>query len=817
MNYDDWTLDRLVAPADMALEHELAKNPHDLASWQAYYRLVEAAETSPESVQKKLFVLERAVQAVPRSAEMWLLYTDVAESLVEHASYYHHRSDFGVVNSVYERALLLLADNHQLWQRYLRFLTSRQQCEVTFIRRRFNRALLCLKGSVAAIWQLYLAFGEAVGGLTACHVWSKYLQYLGGVEHADGGHIVLVLAQYVQNDQYLNAIALYRAVLASSRDLPVSRLQLLNEYLEVLVDLSKTSPSASLTNHFELAVKDAIALYPDQLGPLYLQLTQFMTEQGHHAKSRHYYNQAILHCDSVRDFVMIFDAWTQFEESRLTELSEAVENNNTDEAAILDALASLDFRMNYLDNLISNRPFLLNDMMIRKDPNNLDHWFQRIDLHKDNLDKVLPTYAQALTQINPLKAHSGTSNTLPKLWINYARVYSSRDDWKTANLIFSKSVTSTFRSVDELVDLYIEWTESNLSAPFKDADTKALYIVQQVLFENKSKDELHASVSKNLRLWSFYIDLLQSFIEDDEKQAENIDRVCDAYTKMIDIKIASPKTILSFASFLQLVNYNERSLAVYESGLRLFTDSELRFEIWNVYLSKAISFGLDIERTRDLFDTCLFENNGCPASLAKPFILLYSNFERDHGFVLKSLKVIKQGIKKLSDGWELAISKEQRSKILNDKFDLYTILFISVEDIETKRGLYEEAVEDSQLSLDQLIRLSDEFIDFEVQQKQISRARGLFKFICKLCNPKNNSLIRISQIWAKWETFEVDHGDEITYKEMLRFKRTVVDEFEKVSKFNEQLNPMGFVKGETVGGAKDEEEVRNPEEIDMDM
>ena len=91
--------------------------------------------------------------------------------------------------------------------------------------------------------------------------------------------------------------------------------------------------------------------------------------------------------------------------------------------------------------------------------------------------------------------------------------------------------------------------------------------------------------------------------------------------------------------------------------------------------------------------------------------------------------------------------------------------------------------------------------------------------MCQLSNPQSPL---IEPIWHNWETFELNHGNEATFKDMLRFKRKIVTEFEKDIILKNSLNPMGFVKSSqgpkvssiAISAPKEE---NNPDSIDLDM
>jgi len=54
---------------------------------------------------------------------------------------------------------------------------------------------------------------------------------------------------------------------------------------------------------------------------------------------------------------------------------------------------------------------------------------------------------------------------------------------------------------------------------------------------------------------------------------------------------------------------------------------------------------------------------------------------------------------------------------------------------------------------------------------EIDRARGIYMHLSQFCNPrlKENE----ERFWKIWEKFEVYHGNEDTYREYMKAKRTV--------------------------------------------
>lgn len=843
----DWNIDELISGEDIQYEQDIAHDPNNLTNWLRYYRFKSSSASC--TFRSKVLILERAIRQLPRSYKLWMIYIDLVLLTVKSASYYKYKSQLLHVNQLFDRSLQLLNKAPVIWVKYLQFLLEKQLCEITFIRRKFNECLYNLPITQHhLIWPLYVRFADEVGGLTGVKIYMKYLEFstpesLQGLDNDKKDDLGItvddVISKLVEFGDVREASKLFQYILQNSDKyigLPKSPLQLWMDYIDLLIK-SVTSAKRETINInefdylFEKLIREALIKFPDQIAKFHLKLTFYFIGRKNLFKVRYYFEEGLKNCVTVKDFTMIFDAYTEFEESVLTKLSDNLESSETD----AELNSELDLRMNVFEKLINDRPFLLNNMLLRQDINNLDEWFKKIELYKEanNINMMLDTYASALRTINPLKAHSLSNNgnfTLPNLWINYANVYSSQNDLKTANLIFSKSVKSQFQSPDELAILYIEWCDLLI----KHNDEKgAIDIINQICIPerkdvdyNDSSIDIHLRIHKSIKLWSFYLDLLESRIESNNQKYE-IEEVIDAYNSTITLKIATPLTIINFANFLEEWQYFERSFSIYEMGLKLFNDSKIKFEIWNIYLSKIIKHNIKIERIRDLFEHCLNgsateSDSGCPANLSKPVILLYSDYEEKNGSTMKSIKILRQGLEKLKDGYNNeTYTKTERDSILTDKFEIYQSLISKVRKLNDQnetRKAYEESLNDDQLTLPNICELTTEFITFEANLKEYNRVRSLFRFVCQLSSPESPIL---DKIWNNWESFELTNGNESTFKEMLRFRRKIISEYENDEILKRSLNPMGFVKsseGPKVSSiSATTHDDNNPDSIELDM
>lgn len=816
-----WSIHEFVRPEDQPFEVKILKNPDSVDSWLKYYRSKRDA-----SFKNKIFVLERAVRQFPQNDEFWSLYLETCQKELASSK---PEVTTAQINRVFQRLLLHFQNDVSWWLKYLVYLLKTQPFKISLIRRSFNECLFRIPVEKhISIWPTYLEFAEIAGGATGANIYRKLLFFATPEELAKGEDfsslpslesVVFKLVEYGDTKTSLEVFKQISNQATLSSALSTSPFHFFLQYLDLLLQFAVVSETDKL---IEDLVKSTLPKYPDEAGKIYCKVAQYYIKRKDNDKARSYFDQGLRECVATEDFALIYDSYTSFEEEFLLNLAE-------DDPEV-------DNYLEKYEKLLDQRSLLLNDMFLRQDENNIDNWFGRVSIFKEKNDtnSVLTTYARALTQINPLKAYSllkSSENNLPKLWSDYAQVYSSHKDYDTADFIFAKAVKTKFKSPDDLATIYIEWSKLWLEKDFE----KSVAILRAALesdIEHPDTVDYHDSsipiterLVKSIKLWSYYLDLLESSIdyEDPEGSKKAINDVENGYHRVIELKIATPLTIVNFASFYEDLKFYERSYTVYEMGLKAFKDTRVRYEIWNVYLSKLYKRQVSKEHTRELFEKAIYgtanlNDDSCPADLCKPLILLYSQFEHENGMDLKSVKVLKDGIQILSKALEtkeLTDKKVLASDLLEDKVALYNIILVRVESIGDKsltRETYEQCLQDKHLKLSHIVTFTLRFINYESSLGETTRTRALFRYVCNLGHPELPTLVRA---WDEWEQFELKNGNETTFKDMLQFRRTVKESSEAEEQLKAGINPMGFVKENKKRPR--EEETNNPDTIEIDM
>ncbi len=554
--------------------------------------------------------------------------------------------------------------------------------------------------------------------------------------------------------------------------------ELWSEMVDLLVDHAIDIETSHETGiDVERIIRSGIDRFSDQRGKLWAGLATYWVRRGSFERARDVFEEAITTVMTVRDFTMVFDSYVEFEESIIGALMELAstraEKGVVDESADFD----LDIRMMRFEHLMDRRPFLLNDVMLRQNPNSVAEWEKRVGLWGDNKQEVVNTYTDAIAAIQPKKA----VGVFHQLWANYAKFYERGGDLRDARVIMEKAVKVPFRSVAELADMWIEWAEMELRN--ENFDEAVRIMAKAVQAPKRSTvdyfDETlspQQRVHKSWKLWSFYVDLVES--------VSSLDETKKVYERIFELRIATPQTVVNYANLLEEHKYYEDSFKIFERGLDLFS-YPVAFELWNLYLTKAVDRKISIERLRDLFEQAV---EGCPPKFAKIIYLMYGNLEEERGLARHAMRIYERATR--------AVSDEDRA----DMFNFYITKSASNFGMPSTRPIYERAI--ATLPDNEARDMCLKFADMEKRLGEIDRARAIYGHASQFCDPRTSP-----DFWTKWHAFEVQHGNEDTFKEMLRVKRSVQAQYNTDVSFIAshavarsqqllQLQPSGEIDGE---------------------
>ena len=528
-----------------------------------------------------------------------------------------------------------------------------------------------------------------------------------------------------------------------------------------LCDMLTVHASEVETINVEAVVRGGIQAFSDEVGKLWTSLADFYIRRGMFDKACDIYEEAIASVITVRDFSLIFDAYTKFEESMLSaklqdETSECTETSEmkcsrvSNHFLLADTGEDLEQRLARLDFLIGRRPELLSSVLLRQNPHNIIEWQKRISVFEGSPRRQIFTFTEALKTVDPSEA----LGKYHMLWIDFARFYEGHGDFTNARIVFEKAVNAPYFKVDDLATVWCEWSEFEIR---QNNFSGALVLLQRATTKppqriganpdvpNHTSMFVHDRVYKSLKLWTLYCDL--------EESIGTFDSAKTCYNRIIDLHIATPQTVLNFAAFLQENDYMEDSFQVYERGVSLFKFPHSR-EIWQAYLIQFVrQFGANkLERCRDLFEQCCA---AAPPEDAKPFFMEYARMEEKFGAARRAMDIYKRACCKVP---------------IDQKLELYgTYISRAMHFFGTQmvRYIYDFAI-DQALPGAVIKILCMQYAHFEQKLGETDRARALYMYASQFANPQEDAML-----WDEWNAFEVQNGNEDTFREMLRVKRSV--------------------------------------------
>ena len=136
--------------------------------------------------------------------------------------------------------------------------------------------------------------------------------------------------------------------------------------------------------------KDGLEVYKDQAGRLWSGIATYWIKRGEFDRANSTFEAGIASVLTVRDFTQIFDAYVQFTESLLSAMMESLEepDEDEDEDDAKTTERELDAKMEEFAALMDRRPFLLNDVLLRRNPNDVQEWEKRVALWGENDERV---------------------------------------------------------------------------------------------------------------------------------------------------------------------------------------------------------------------------------------------------------------------------------------------------------------------------------------------------------------------------------------------------------------------------------------------
>ncbi|CAM8921514.1 unnamed protein product [Rhodiola kirilowii] len=751
---------------DVLYEEELLRNPFSLKLW---WRYLIARADSP--FKKRAMIYERALKALPGSYKLWHAYLRERLEVVRNLPVTH--SQYDSLNNKFERALVTMHKIPGIWILYLQSLTKQKL--VTRTRRTFDRALCALPVTQHdRIWEHYLVFVSQRGIPieTSLRIYRRYLK-------CDPSHIEEFIEFLVNSGLWQEAADRLAGVLNDGSFISIKGKNKHRLWLELCDLLTKHATEVSGLN-VDAIIRGGIKKFTDEVERLWTSLAHYYIRRNQTEKARDVFEEGMTTVVTVRDFSVIFYAYSQFEESMLAlkmenmDLDDEEDDDEEEESNFEEVdprfntegvamqinkkishifrpadTKDVDLRLATLEYLMDRRPELANSVLLRQNPHNVEQWHRRVKLFGGNPTKQILTYTEAVRTVDPMKA-VGKPHTL---WVAFAKLYEAHNDISNARVIFDKAVQVNYKAVDNLASVWCEWAEMEwrhknfngaLELMRRATAEPSVEVKRRVAADGS--EPVQIKLHKSLSLWTFYVDL-------EEESLGTLESTRAVYERILDLRIATPQIIINYAMLLEEHKYFEDAFRVYERGVKIFKYPHVK-DIWVTYLTKFVKrYGkTKLERARELFDHAV---SVTPADMVKPLYLQYAKLEEDYGLAKRAMMVYDRATKAVPNNEKLAM------------YEIYIARATEIFGVPHTRQIYQQAIEAGLPDKD-VKTMCLKFAELEKNLGEIDRARALYTYASQLADPRSDA-----DFWKKWQEFEVNHGNEDTFREMLRIQRSV--------------------------------------------
>ncbi|KII63012.1 Pre-mRNA-splicing factor SYF1 [Thelohanellus kitauei] len=727
----DRTYSYQIEEDDVPFEEEILRHSYNVPSWTRY---VDHKLSKKSSFNSIFMIYERALKHLPGSYKLWNAYLKLRRHCVREKCI----SDpaYEQTNEAHERALIFMSKMPRIWIEYCKFLMF--QRFVTRTRRVFDTVLQTLPITQhSRIWPLYIEFLNLHDiPETGIVVFRRYLK----LQPENVEDYVDYLVKYDRIDEAVQQLL----KIVNQPDFKSKKGKSNHQLWFELCQLICKNPDKVKSVKVAEIIKNGLQNFTDGLGDLWCSLGDYYIRYGLFEKARDVYEEGMVTVLTVKDFGQIFDVYSQFMDTTICyKIQEMREKGVGDDV-------ELDMLMERYEDLMDRRPILLNSVLLRQNKHNVNEWIKRAQLFEGRPSEIIKTFTEAIQTVDP-KYAVGHPNLI---WTEFAKFYESNGQLAEARAIFEKGVLSPFKQVEDLANLWCDYAEMELRKGDHEIALRVLRRGTSVPSKkikvdyHDERDTAQSRVHKSIKLWSFYVDMEENF--------GSFETTKSAYSKVVSMKIANPQIILNYTKYLEDSRYFEESFKVYEQGVNLFKWPHVN-EIWAAYITRFIKHykSTKLERLRDLFEQCL---SSCPPKYCFNFYVLYGMIEEQYGLARRALAVYERACNSVNPCDKLTA------------YSVYVSRAAELFGITSVRDIFDKALE--VLSDEDSRTIGLEYAQVETKIGEIDRSRAIYSYLSQISNPETTE-----SFWKAWYDFEVAHGNEETFREMRRIRRTMEAKF----------------------------------------
>ncbi|SBT81039.1 pre-mRNA-splicing factor SYF1, putative [Plasmodium malariae] len=742
--------------------------------------------SSNGSERTKEYYLRRIYQVVlkyfPFSFKLWYNYIRDSIEMIKDV-YYDNRREYEQVNAIFEKCLLYMYHFKSIYIMYIQFLYI--QRKVQKIREVFNRSLQnVFLNQHEDLWFYQLEYNEKINNKLINYEYIK--RYITIYPE----QVIFLFDHYVKYKMYKHAIGTFFYILNCEEEtLDLGNKSKYDLYKEIF---NLISSAKVLNNDVMEILKKNINIFKnyENVTSIFILLANNYVYEGRWNKAMDSYEEGISECYTVNDFSILFENYietlkvlidlkiNQQEEKRNTSTSalyveeekEAIDNELISEGIKPNDDFVIDLYMEKINYLLDVRKIFIADIKLKNNKNNVYIWLSKIDAVANDTDKV-DLFNKCLIHFE----HNEYIGRLSDVYISYAYYYYNRNKYDESVKVFHRAIKEkNFKNVNEMANIFCSWVELELlQSNYKEAlnvARLAIDIGRGKSFKRKAENgatfnahntsrsgenDAISIYSRGLRdstvgdvLAHTEFNLLNStklmcLILDMEINYGTVETSISMFDVLYHAKSITVKMVLSFANFLYTHKYFNECFKIYEKAISIFHYPYL-YPIYANYINKYIERYKDknISYVRELFKQAIYgidNKTYIPKEFAKYIFFMYALFEENYGFLKNSLSIYKEAIPFLEE---------------KDKATFYKMFIWKISKsygVHKAREAFEEAIQ----------TLKDDDFTNPLAYSKFYQVANLDTMSVKI----------------DWREFEALHGNEHTFRDMIRIKRSVLSIF----------------------------------------
>jgi pre-mRNA-splicing factor SYF1 len=785
MDIEKWI--ETISEEEIPFELQILENPENEENWNKYIDLAnhELEHTKKDDKYNYIKILENLVSlyyrkfiSLGKNFENWLEFINFYINVIKNN--FDPIEQFDGLNRQFQKELETYGNSCEYWRIYMNVLFEfykYKDFDFNIIDIIFNTCLMKLNYiDQIEIWKIMLINYKSEDKSKNFKFYSSFFIYLKNC-HKFGINqdklidesiptldktFNLILRNFTNENEIktfeniFNILITPKFLLKSS----YSELENYSKYFEKLIELAmKRNDNKSIFhNKISGLFKDVINKFPDQKSNFAIRHSKYLINIGKFDDAIDKLNIMLTTSTTVSDFTLIFNALAEILEDKITKISSENENN-----------VSLIGYIEKLEKLLSDRLILLNDVKLRQNKNCPSTWIERLELFSDDdskFDQLLECYSKAVISIDTKKIPNEEKDLLPQIWVDYAKIYYKMDnDLSNTRSLFETATKVPWTELSQLEYVWIEWLKLEIEcdnighATF--LSSKAISIPEKILNGKIDLDDENVSYQmklfKSIRLWSLHLDLIEN--------TKKFEDICKAYEEAMELKVINGIMVINYCLYLEENEYYEKSFSIFERGLNMFS-GDSKSILYCIYLNKILTYWNHLnwneERVREIFEQGLdYYKEEVKFNNLKQVYILYSEWEMKYGSKIRSLKILNEAINDLPSQ--------------NDKLTIYKILIVNTiesKGIESVIDVFRDALNVLSVQISGYIsEIISGFVEVEITLGEVENARSILRYAAENVMEFNKSNEDRLAIWELFRAFELENGDESSYKNMLRLKR----------------------------------------------